>query len=105
MNVRLMGLHVQSDDTDSFSDEFRRRIFWACWINQCIGQENASFKGEPWKDAVGLKFLSDEESWRAKRPNPKQMFDDKGDIVNCDGSEVSSIPSESGELIKLLGIW
>lgn len=105
MNARLLGLHVQAEGTDSFSDEYKRRLFWACWMNQCIGQENASFKAEPWKDAIGLKLLSDEESWYAKCPKPKEMFDERGNIVNCDGSEVSPTPSENGELIKILGLW
>lgn len=105
MNARLLGLHVQTDDPDPMSDEIRRRLFWACWINQCIGQENASFKGEPWKDAIGLKFPSSEESWRAGRPYSNEMFDEKGNIVSCDGSELIPIPSESGELIKLIGLW
>ena len=105
MNARLLGLHVQTDDPDPMSDETRRRLFWACWINQCIGQENASFKGEPWKDAIGLKFPSSEESWRAGRPYSNEMFDEKGNIVSCDGSELNPIPSESGELIKLIGLW
>lgn len=74
-------------------------------MNQCIGQENASFKAEPWKDAIGLKFLSDEESWHARRPSSKEMFDDKGNTVNFDGSEVTPIASEGAELIKLLCIW
>ena len=105
MNARILGLHVQSDDLDPFTDEFRRRLFWGCWMTQCIGQENASFKAAPWKDAIGIKFISDEESWHAKRPNPKQMFDENGDIVNYDGSEVLPTPSESGEFIKLLDLW
>jgi hypothetical protein len=106
MNARLLGLHVQSDDLDdSFADEARRRIFWACWMNQCIGQENASFKAEPWKDAIGLKFISDEESWQARRPSSQELFDDNGNIVNFDGSDVTPIPSDGGELIKLLGLW
>ncbi len=83
----------------------RRRIFWACWINQCIGQENASFKSEPWTDAIGLKLASDEKSWRARRPNPKEVFDRKGRIVNIDGSEISPIPSEMGEFIKFIDLW
>lgn len=100
-----MGLHVQSDDTDNFSDEVRRRLFWACWTNQCIGQENASFKAEPWKDAIGLKFPSDEESWHARRPSSKEIFGEQGNIVNIDGSEILPIPSDGGELIKLLCVW
>ncbi|KAG0647553.1 hypothetical protein D0Z07_6611 [Hyphodiscus hymeniophilus] len=106
MNARLLGLHVQADDVEgSFEDEVRRRLFWACWMNQCIGQENASFKGEPWKDAVGLKFPSDEESWNAKRSSAKEGFDGNGNIVNVDGSEIDPIPSEEGETVKLLGLW
>lgn len=125
MNCRLMGLHIQSEpgETDPFVDETRRRVFWACWMNretlhfyfqvalliyafsECIGQENASFKGDPWKDAIGLRFLSDEESWHAKRPSSKEMFDDKGNIVNFDGSDVTPIISEGGEFIKLLSLW
>jgi hypothetical protein len=105
MNVRLLGLQIPSEDNDAFSDEVRRRLFWACWMNQCIGQENASFKEEPWKDAIGLKLPSDEESWHARRPEAKEQFDSKGNIVNCDGSDISPTPSENSETIKLLGIW
>jgi hypothetical protein len=106
MNARLLGLHVQSDDPeDSFTGEVRRRLFWACWMNQCIGQENASFKAEPWKDAIGLKLPCDDESWHVRRPRSKEMFNDKGNIVNIDGSEVTPIPSHEGENIKLLGLW
>lgn len=106
MNARLLGLHLQADDSeDSFTDEVRRRLFWACWMNQCIGQENASFKAEPWRDAIGLKFPCDEEPWHARRPNSNEMFDNKGNVVNIDGSEVTPIPSEEGEHIKLLCIW
>ena len=105
MNARLLGLHVQSDDLDPFSDEVRRRLFWGCWMNQCISQENASFKAEPWKEAIGLKFPSDDESWHVRRPQSKEMFDDNGNIVNINGSEVTPMPSEGGELIKLLGLW
>ena len=108
MNARLLGLHVQADDTDardSLLGEIRRRIFWACWINQCISQENANFEAEPWKDAIGLKFPSDDESWHAGQPNAKEMFGEKGDIVSFNGLEVVPIPSEPGERIKLIGIW
>jgi hypothetical protein len=105
MNVRLLGLHVQADPGDSFADEVRRRLYWASWMSQCIGQENAHFKAEPWKDAIGLKFPSDEELWHSRRPSSKETFDDKGNIVNIDGSEVTPILSEKGELIKLLCIW
>lgn len=106
MNARLLALHKQVDDPDDeFADEVRRRMFWACWENQCIGQENASFKAEPWCDAVGLKFPSDEESWHARRPYSKEVFDDKGNIVHIDGSQVTPSPSEEGAHIKLLGLW
>ena len=105
MNARLLGLHVQDDSEDAFTDEVRRRLFWATWMNQCIGQENANFKSGPWKDALGLKLPSDEESWHAGRPSSKEIFDEEGNIVNIDGSEVIPIPSVEGENIKLLGLW
>ena len=105
MNARLLGLHVQTDSEDSFADEVRRRLYWASWISQCIGQENAGFKADPWKDATGLKLPSEEELWHSRRPSSTEIFDDQGNIVNIDGSEVTPIPSEKGELIKLLGLW
>lgn len=108
MNVRLLGLHVQSKNInvrDSLQDEIKRRCFWGCWINQCVGQENASFKAEPWKDAIGLKFPSDEHSWHAGQPKSTEMFDEKGDIVSFEGSEIPPIASEMGELVKLISTW
>jgi len=106
ISARLLGLHVQSEDPeDDFADEARRRLFWATWMSQCIGQENACFKADPWREAVGLKLPSDQVSWQVRLPRSKEVFDDNGNIVNIDGLEVIPVPSEEGELVKLLNLW
>jgi hypothetical protein len=71
----------------------------------CIGQENAPFKAEPWRYAIGVRLPADESSYLSQHPITTESWDEEGLLVPVDGEEVIPRPSIYGELIKLFCIW
>lgn len=72
----------------------------------CSGQDNASFKAESWKEAVGLPLPSDEASFLAGKPEPKEVFADNGDVLLINGDHSKGQPpSILAELVKAYGLW
>jgi hypothetical protein len=106
--ARLLKLHTQRDTTDeldAFTNEIRRRCFWSCWITSCISQDNANFRAEPWKEVVGLAFPSDEDSYALSLPVSSGAFDEEGNIIYNEASNINRQPSAMGELVKLSCVW
>jgi hypothetical protein len=75
-------------------------------MTSCISQDNASFKAESWKEAVGLPLPSDEPSFLAGKPESKEAFTDNGDLMPING-EHDKVPRTSimGELVKIFSLW
>jgi hypothetical protein len=108
--ARLLNFHVQNkagDQIESFelSEELGRRCFWSCWITNCISQGNAIFNSDPWKEAVGLMFPSDEDSWASRKPISTEFFNDSGNIESNSPLSLDRQPSVMGELVKLCCLW
>ncbi|CAK7233167.1 hypothetical protein SEUCBS140593_008512 [Sporothrix eucalyptigena] len=105
---RLLGFHVPSitaTDTDKVFGEIKRRCFWSAWITNCISQENAPFKGESWREVIGLPLPCDEASFAQGVPESTEAFDETGNIVSLDGSPRVPRLSIIGEFIKLYSLW
>ncbi|KAH8810679.1 hypothetical protein F5884DRAFT_258528 [Xylogone sp. PMI_703] len=110
--ARLLAFHEHSDHgnqagASSITDELKKRCFWSCWATSCISQTNACFKSDPWKEAVGLRFPSDEISWAAGNPISHGYFDGTGEVVSATSSvpEHQREPSIMAEFLKLYGLW
>ncbi|CZR66494.1 uncharacterized protein PAC_16395 [Phialocephala subalpina] len=106
--ARLLNLHVQNNseiESSDLSDELGRRCFWSCWISNCISQDNAYFKSDPWKEAVGLMLPSDEDSWASRKPISTEFFNNSGNIESKGTLSFDRQPSAMGELVKLYCLW
>lgn len=72
----------------------------------CLGQNNAAFKAESWKEAVGLPLPCDEISFAARQPLLREAFDPEGHMELLDGVEAEvSRTSYMAEIVKLLSLW
>src|SRR4051794_14425056 len=109
MTAQLLNLNIEptSDGaTESdLSEELKRRSFWSCWAAECISQGNASFKGRPWQEVVGLPLPSDEESFLSGKPISVECYDENGGIESLGTTDLTPGPSPMGELVKLFGLW
>lgn len=92
-------------EASALSDELGRRCFWSCWITHCISQDNADFKSDPWKEAVGLMFPSDEGSWASRKPISTEFFNDSGGIESNCSLSFNQQPSVMGEMVKACCLW
>lgn len=74
----------------------------------CISQDNATFKAESWKDAVGVPLPSDDASFLDGHPELREAFSDNGDPVpistDCDQDD-SPPHSIMGEWVKIFSLW
>jgi hypothetical protein len=104
--LRYHALRIHEPGVDQFHVELKRRAFWVCWSMSCLGQNNAIFRSESWKECVGLPFPSDELSFSARQPIVKETFDANGHIVLIDDERPEhGRTSYLGEMVKLLGLW
>jgi hypothetical protein len=97
---------IETASADVFSAELRRRAFWSSWSMGCLIQNNAPFKAESWREAIGLPLPCDEASFAARRPILKEAFDAEGDFELLTENQLElSRTSYMGEIVKLLSVW
>lgn len=106
---RLLGYHSPSasgPEDDPFHLELKRRAFWCSWSMCCLSQNNASFKAESWREAIGLPLPCDEISFSARQPLVREAYDPEGhlELLDNDQPEVSRT-SYMAEIVKLLSLW
>ncbi len=72
----------------------------------CLSQNNAAFKAESWKEAVGLPLPCDEMSFSARQPLVREAYDPDGRLELLDnGHEEIGRTSYMAEIVKLLSLW
>ena len=71
----------------------------------CLSQNNASFKNESWREAVGLPLPCDEASFAARQPVLNEAFDAEGHLVLLEHQPELARTSYMGEIVKLLSVW
>jgi hypothetical protein len=71
----------------------------------CLSQNNAAFKTESWREAVGLPLPCDEASFAARQPVLKETFDAEGHLALLDDQPELARTSYMGEIVKLLSVW
>lgn len=93
-------------DDDAFDLEVKRRAFWCSWSMCCLSQNNASFKAESWKEAIGLPLPCDEISFSARQPLLREAFDPEGHMELLEDDEAGvDRTSYMAEIVKLLSLW
>lgn len=106
---RLLGYHNPRSggpDDDPFYLELKRRAFWCSWSMCCLSQNNASFKAESWREAVGLPLPCDEASFQARQPVVMEAYDSEGHLECLDDHQPEGgRPSYLAEMVKLLSMW
>jgi hypothetical protein len=72
----------------------------------CLSQNNAAFKAESWKEAIGLPLPCDEISFSARQPLLREAFDSEGHVELLeDGEAEADRTSYMAEIVKLLSLW
>lgn len=72
----------------------------------CLSQNNAAFKAESWKEAIGLPLPCDEMSFSACQPLVREAFASDGRLeLLDDGHEETGRASYMAEIVKLLSLW
>jgi hypothetical protein len=93
-------------EDDAFDLELKRRAFWCSWSMCCLSQNNAAFKAESWKEAIGLPLPCDEISFLARQPLLRETFDTEGHMELLeDGEAEVGRTSYMAEIVKLLSLW
>lgn len=105
---RMLGIqHGSSKIDDPTTAENRRRCLWACWITQCISQDNAMFRSRSWDEVSELPLPSDEASYSMNDPHPTQYLSSSGEVqwLNREDTGAQRYESVMAELAKLAGVW
>lgn len=106
---RLLGYHsprASEPEDEAWNFELKRRAFWCSWSMCCLSQNNAAFKAESWKEAIGLPLPSDEMSFSLRQPLIREAFDGDGRLeLLGDGYEETGRTSYMAEIVKLLSLW
>jgi hypothetical protein len=106
---RLLGYHsphASKPEENSWNLELKRRAFWCSWSMCCLSQNNAAFKAESWKEAIGLPLPCDEVSFLARQPLVREAFGPDGRLELLeDGHDETDRTSYMAEIIKLLSLW
>jgi hypothetical protein len=105
----LLGYHnprASKPEDDTWNLELKRRAFWCSWSMCCLSQNNAAFKAESWKEAIGLPLPCDEMSFSSCQPLVREAFDLDGRLELLDnGQEEIGLTSYMAEIVKLLSLW
>ena len=105
---RLLGIHQNNSTADDpTTAELQRRCLWACWITQCISQDNATFRGRCWNDVAGVPLPATEVSYIKNEPHPFECLSSDGEVKQTARSSFdrSGTWSLMSELAKLVGFW
>ncbi|OQV05672.1 Fungal specific transcription factor domain-containing protein isoform 2 [Cladophialophora immunda] len=104
---RLLGINQESAADDPITAEQERRCLWACWITQCISQDNATFKGRCWNDIAGIPLPATEISYIRSEPCPYEYLTSDGEVGQIPQSSLEHPDTWSpmSELVKLAGYW
>jgi hypothetical protein len=72
----------------------------------CLSQNNAAFRAESWREAIGLPLPCDEISFSARQPLLREAYDPEGHLELLDDGEAEAgRTSYMAEIVKLLSLW